>query len=94
MTHAHSQPNAELSGVEAEVWKSVQDRIRTSPYAHYFNRITWRFESGKLRLQGCVPTFYLKQVLLTLVRNVDHVEHIANEVNVVNSSGLSSEADR
>ena len=36
------------------------------------------------------PSFYLKQVLQTLLRNLDGVKQIDNQVDVVTSTGLSS----
>jgi hypothetical protein len=74
----------------SEVDECVGKRIAACPYSFYFNRIRWRFEDGHLTLSGCVPTFYLKQVLQTLLRGIDDVESIHNDVDVVSAKGLSS----
>jgi hypothetical protein len=37
-----------------------------------------------------LPSFYLKQVLQTLLRDLDGVTRIANRVDVVSPTGLSS----
>jgi hypothetical protein len=43
-----------------------------------------------LVVRGCVPSFYLKQVLQTVLRTVDGVRSIDNQVDVVACDGLSS----
>jgi hypothetical protein len=44
----------------------------------------------KLFVDGKLPSFYLKQVLQTILRDVPGVRQINNRVNVVSSTGLSS----
>jgi hypothetical protein len=43
-----------------------------------------------LTIRGCVPSFYLKQVLQGLLKNLEGVGRIDNQVAVVNPQGLSS----
>ena len=79
--------------------ESVQESARqrlaeNSPYAFYFRDIDLHFADGILTLRGRVPTFYLKQVLQTHVMDLEGVAHIRNQVDVVNSSGLSSVRQR
>jgi hypothetical protein len=45
---------------------------------------------GKIFVDGRLPSFYLKQVLQTTLRDVPGVRRIDNRVNVVSSTGLSS----
>ena len=73
----------------ASVDRAVRDRIERSPYAFYFNRVMWRLERRHLILNGCVPTFYMKQILQTTLRDIDGVKQIVNDVNVVNSTRIS-----
>jgi hypothetical protein len=47
-----------------------------------------------LTVRGTVPSFYLKQLLQCLLRNLDGVARIDNRVDVVNPAGLSSENAR
>jgi len=61
-------------------------------FRHYFREIEVNYEQGVLRLRGRVPTFYMKSVLQTLLRDVDRVNQIDNQVNVVSPRGLSSTA--
>lgn len=60
------------------------------PYAFCFNQVTLSHADGILTLQGRLPSFYLKQVLQTLLRNVDGVTRIDNRVDVISATGLSS----
>ena len=59
-------------------------------YACCFNQITFSYSQGILTLEGRLPSFYLKQVLQTLLRDLDGVARINNRVDVVSSTGLSS----
>jgi len=43
-----------------------------------------------LTVHGSVPTYYLKQLLRSLLKNVKGIRHIDDQVDVVASSGLSS----
>ena len=60
------------------------------PYAFCFNQVTFRYDQGVLILQGRLPSFYLKQVMQTLLRDLEGVERIDNQVEVVSATGLSS----
>ena len=53
-------------------------------YAAYF------IVNDTLILSGRLPSFYLKQVLQTIMKNVPGVTHIVNQVDVVSPRGLSS----
>jgi hypothetical protein len=43
-----------------------------------------------LFLSGCLPTFYLKQLVQEAVRRVPGVQHVFNQIDVVSPSGMSS----
>jgi len=74
------------------------DPIRTArallaTHDHFFGRTQgFEFEQAEevLVVRGQVPTFYLKQVLQTVLREVAGVERVENLVDVVCSDGLSS----
>ena len=74
----------------ASLHDQIRHRINSCSYAYYFHRITWSYRQGTLTLHGSVPTFYLKQVLQTLLRDLTHVDRLRNEVDVVSSNGLST----
>jgi hypothetical protein len=50
------------------------------------------FEEEVLVVRGSVPSFYLKQILQTVLRKVDGVRRIDNQVTVISCEGLSSTA--
>lgn len=60
------------------------------PHCFYFRQVECIFDSGVLRLQGRVPTYYLKQLLQTRLMDIDGVAAIENDVDVVSSVGLST----
>lgn len=76
--------------LSSRVHALVKQLLSDCSYAYYFNKVTWRYDRGTLTLEGCVPTFYLKQILQTMLRDLEHVQQIANQVDVVSSTGLSS----
>ena len=81
----------ENSRVSAEMHEAVRERLTNCPYAYYFSKVSWRCVGGTLTLVGEVPNFHLKQILQTILRDLEQVERIENEVDVVSSTGLSSE---
>jgi osmotically-inducible protein OsmY len=72
------------------VEQRIREQLNNCSWSYYFNQITWNFQRGRLALRGRVPTFYMKQVLQEMLRNIEPVKHIVNEVDVVSSNGLSS----
>ena len=48
------------------------------------------YQRGDLVLMGRLPSFYLKQVLQTVLRGLPGVDQIKNRVDVVSPTGLSS----
>ena len=73
------------------VEESARQRLAEgSPYAFYFRDVELHFADSVLTLCGRVPTFYLKQVLQARLMDTEGVAEIHNQVEVVNSSGLSS----
>jgi hypothetical protein len=48
------------------------------------------YRDGVLIVRGRVPTFYLKQVLQTVLKEIKGVSHIDNQVDVISSFGVSS----
>jgi hypothetical protein len=62
-------------------------------HPHFRGRLTdLRIENrGKtLFLSGKLPTFYLKQLVQEAVRHLPGVQHVRNEIDVVNPCGVSS----
>jgi hypothetical protein len=83
----------ELHGTRKTVAETVQQRLLACPYSYCFSRVRWKYAHGTLTLEGSVATFYLKQVLQSVLGSMEKVDRIANDVDVVSSTGLSSERD-
>jgi hypothetical protein len=62
--------------------ESIRERLAACPYASRFNDITWQVEEGHLTLRGSVPSYYLKQVLQTVLRDIQPIRRISNLVDV------------
>ncbi len=78
----------------AEVRRAVEEAVRhrlstESPYA-IFRNVTYNFEDGLLTLRGEVPSFYVKQILQTRLRDIDGVSQIDNQVEVPPTDSTSS----
>ena len=61
-------------------------------HPHFRGRATqFEFDCREevLVVRGLVPTFYLKQVLQTMLKDLDGVSLIDNQVTVVSPDGLS-----
>ena len=85
--HQSNEQSCNASKVEELAYRRLSEK---SLYSFYFKMITCHYEDGVLTLRGQLPTFYLKQVLQTWLRDLDFVEHIDNQVDVVSALGLSS----
>jgi hypothetical protein len=61
-------------------------------HSHFRGRVDrFAFDEvdGVLIIEGTVPSFYLKQVLQTLLREIEGVVRVINRVDVVCGNGLS-----
>lgn len=59
-------------------------------FTRHWREIACDYEDGVLILRGSVPSFYLKQVLQSIVKEVPGVDRVDNRVDVVSAAGLSS----
>ena len=80
--------DSQRPSVELLARRRLADQVRVSLSA--FNQVTCSYSQGILTLEGRLSSFYLKQVLQTLLRDLDGVTRIDNRVDVVSSTGLSS----
>jgi osmotically-inducible protein OsmY len=85
------EPSTHGTADDERIHETVRRRIDGCSYKFIFGKVIWHCHDGHLTLRGCVPNFYLKQVLQELVRGIERVELITNSVDVVSSTGLSSE---
>ena len=92
---SHSAEFARELSPDSERRPKIEDLARQRlqndcPYSFYFREISIDVADDTLILRGQVPSFYLKQVLQTLLTQVHGVSRIDNRVDVTSSTGLSS----
>ena len=63
------------------ITRRAQQRLRDSSFVSV-RRLTCDVHEGMLTLRGRVPSFYTKQVALSLVAEVEGVEEITDRVEV------------
>ena len=85
------EPSTNGIADDERIHETVRRRIDGCSYKFIFSKVTWHCHDGHLTLRGCVPNFYLKQVLQELLRGIERVKLITNSVDVVSSTGMSSE---
>lgn len=73
---------------------TVQAALAVLTRNAHFQRRAKQFDfqhvDGVLIVEGVVPSFYLKQLLQRLLRDLENVRRVDNRVRVVCSAGLSS----
>ena len=76
---------------QCSVTEIVEKRLRESMYIA-LRTVSCHFKDGLLTLRGIVPSFYVKQVILSLVEALasEGIKGINDEIDVVNPRGLSS----
>ncbi|NOY42997.1 MAG: BON domain-containing protein [Planctomycetes bacterium] len=62
-------------------------------FRYHSNSIAIESQDGRLVITGRLPSFYLKQVLQTVLRALPEVQQIDNRIDVVSCHGLSSTQD-
>ncbi len=92
LTTSHSSPSSPVrttESLEARVRHSVE---QDSGYAFRFRFIQFSSRRDVLTVRGSLPSFYLKQVLLSHLQKLEGVNQIEDQVDVVSANGLSSVA--
>jgi len=76
---------------QCSVTEIVEKRLQESMYVA-LRTVSCHFKDGLLTLRGIVPTFYVKQVIFSLVEDLESegIKGINDEIDVVNPRGLSS----
>lgn len=78
-------------GGAGEVMRCVKGTLsRSCHFTRHWREITCDYREGVLTLRGSVPSFYLKQVLQSILKDTPGVARIDNRVDVVSAAGLSS----
>ena len=85
------EPSTNRTADDERIHETIRRRIDGCSHKFAFMKVTWHCHDGHLTLRGCVPSFHLKQLLQELLRGIERVKLITNSVDVVSSTGLSSE---
>lgn len=73
------------------VLQQVHQRLVCScHFSRHWREIKCDYCGGVLTLHGRLPTFYLKQILQSILSGLPEIERIENCVDVVSVDGLSS----
>jgi len=84
-------PHREKEVVDNRVVSQARGRLNENNHFRcHCDSIDIECEKGRLVLLGRLPSFYLKQVLQTVLRGLPGVKQIDNRVDVISSEGLSS----
>jgi hypothetical protein len=88
---AETETRGTVRCCESAKGRKIEDSARrciseNCSYAFSFRAVTFHFSNGVLTMHGRLPSFYLKQVLQTLLRDLDGVKQINNQVDVVTST--------
>jgi len=90
----HAPRREEFQPVRVDLRRAAYETV--AEHCHFRGRADGfqivQYDDG-LVVRGCVPSFYLKQVLQTALMAVDGVRWLDNQVDVVSCTGLSSVRD-
>lgn len=79
------------AGRSGDTLEQVHERLSQScHFSRHWREIVCDFEDGILTLRGRLPSFYLKQILQSIVKDVPGIARVNNQVDVISAAGLSS----
>ena len=88
-TMANSKPPQHVEVMSSVVTCTAKQRFRRSHYLE-INRIECEFRDGQLCLHGRVSSYFMKQSAQELVRSIDGVRAIQNDIEVVPANAFVS----
>lgn len=77
----------------AEIVEQAKAAVEAQPYfAGRSEMFEYEYDTDRrvMVVRGCVPTFYLKQMLQTALKKLDSVQGIDNQVSVDISEGIGA----
>ncbi len=83
-------PAVEARTADEEIVDEARLRLARDSHFHRGEMISIESDCGVLCVRGRVPSYYLKQVVQSLLMEIDGVEQLVNDIDVVNIAGLSS----
>jgi hypothetical protein len=91
VTESFDDSRSETKASAGTVEQQARELLAEHP--HFRGRAAnfeYQYREDVLIVRGRVPTFYLKQVLQTVLRDVEGVTCVDNRVDVISSYGISS----
>jgi hypothetical protein len=82
MATVEAPPAERLSPMDLAEW--AEGRLRSNSYLALKN-ISCEFDDGVLRLRGCLPSYYLKQIAQETLAPLEGLVQIDNQIAVVAS---------
>ena len=88
MTSKLSAPVPAISSVTDTARRVVENAQRTLRDSQYqvLAQVSCEFREGILILRGRVPSFYMKQIAQTVIRDLDDVVRVDNRLEVAEAS--------
>lgn len=71
-----------IAAMDRMIVDSAHRALRASGYGQLL-KLKAQCDQGRVTLQGCVPTYYLKQVAQSVLNSIDGIRDIANDVKVI-----------
>lgn len=63
--------------------KKILEQVNQASCKHLFRQLNFECENGVLTIKGCLKTFYHKQVVQTVLKEIPGVESINNQAKVL-----------
>ncbi len=60
----------------------IAERLLWTSTYHVLRQVQCSFDNGVLTMDGCLSSFYLKQIAQTVVQDIDGVARIENRIEV------------
>lgn len=89
LTNASASLTNRCSRIRSDAASEFRSRLENHP--HFRGRSKWvqaRARGGVLRLSGCLPSFYLKQLVQAVARNVPNIQRVVNRICVRDTCGV------
>lgn len=87
-----SHQTESLRGDHEIVDRAASDLAEHFHFRRYLEGIELDCLDGELNVRGRLPSYYLKQLLQTVLRAVPGVKRVNNQIAVVSANGLSDSA--
>ena len=85
MNQPHGYTNTASPSVDDQIARQARRQIATSHLGRWSDQLEIACQDGAVMLTGQLPSFYLKQILQTIIRKVPGVREIENHVLVTST---------